>query len=136
MHGRNTYAIGGNRRAAEDAGIPVSKHLVANFALCGLMAALSGVFMAARLNAATPGFGREYELWAVIAVVLGGTSLRGGRGSAIGTFAAVIALAVLQNGLNLIHVSPFYVSAIMGLALIATLIIDRQLNRSSRGSAE
>lgn len=136
VHGRNTYAIGGNRQAAIDAGIPIMRHIVANFAISGLMAAIAGVFMAARLNAATPSFGKDYELWAVIAVVLGGTSLRGGRGSVIGTLAAVLALAILQNGLNLIHVSPFYVSAIMGAALILTLLIDRQFNRSGKGAAE
>ena len=125
IHGRNTYAIGGNRVAAVDAGVPVSRHVMANFVLCGLMASVAGIAMASDLGAATPSYGREYELWAVIAVVLGGTSLRGGRGDLLGTFAAAIALAILINGLNLVGVSPFYVSVILGAALIVVLAVDR-----------
>jgi ribose transport system permease protein len=129
QHGRNTYAIGGNRTAAIDAGIPVSRHVIINFAASGLMAALCGIAMAAHLSAATPSYGTDYELWAVISVVLGGTRLRGGVGGVIGTLIAVLTLAVLQNGLNLIQISPFYIPVIMGFALIAALLVDRQFNR-------
>ncbi|WP_210266355.1 MULTISPECIES: ABC transporter permease [Mesorhizobium] len=132
VHGRNTYAIGGSRSASTNAGIPVSRHVVINFIICGLMAAICGVAMAANLGAATPSYGKDYELWAVIAVVLGGTRLRGGKGDLIGTFAAVLALAILRNGLNMLHVAPFYIPGIMGLALIAALVLDRQLNRASK----
>jgi ribose transport system permease protein len=135
-HGRNTYAIGGNRDAAVNAGIQVSPHIIGNFALSGAMAGICGVAMAADLGAATPSYGKDYELWAVIAVVLGGTSLRGGAGTAIGTFAAVLTLAVLRNGLNLIHVSPFYILVVMGLALIGATIIDSQLNRRPARDSE
>jgi ribose transport system permease protein len=129
VHGRYTYAIGGSRSASRDAGVRVSRHIVANFMLSGLMAALSGIAMASNLSTAAPSYGKDYELWAVIAVVLGGTRLRGGTGDAIGTFAAVLALAVLRNGLNLVHVPPFYIPVIMGIALIGALLFDRQLNR-------
>lgn len=134
VHGRNTYAIGGSRTASIDAGIPVSRHVVANFALCGFMAGLCGVAMAANLGAATPSYGRDYELWAIIAVVLGGTRLRGGTGDIIWTFAAVFALAILRNGLNMLHVPPFYIPGIMGLALIAALVLDKQVNRQNKAA--
>jgi ribose transport system permease protein len=128
IHGRNTYAIGGNRSAAIDAGIPVSAHIVANFVLCGFMAAICGVTMAANLGAAAPTFGTDYELLAITAVVLGGTRLQGGRGGVAGTIGAVLALTVLRNGLNLMRVSPFYIPLIVGAVLIVALIIDRQFN--------
>lgn len=136
VHGRNTYAIGGSRSAAIDAGIPVSRHIIANFVLSGFMASLCGIAMAANLGAATPSYGRDYELWAVIAVVLGGTRLRGGSGDLIGTFAAVLALAILRNGLNMLHVPPFYIPGIMGAALIGALVFDRQVNRRGKAVAE
>ena len=127
--GRYIYAIGGNRAAARDAGVPVSRHVILTFALSGAMAALCGVAMAANLGAATPSFGKDYELWAIIAVVLGGTSLRGGTGSVVGTLGAVAALAILRNGLALLNVQPFYEPIIMGLTLIGALLVDRLHNR-------
>jgi ribose transport system permease protein len=136
LHGRNTYAIGGSRKAAVDAGIHVSRNVIINFAFCGAMAAVAGVCLSAQLTAATPSFGRDYEIWAVIAVVLGGTRLRGGTGTIIGTVWAVIALAILRNGLNLINVSPFYITMITGLTLIGVLVIDRQISGSKNGAGE
>ena len=135
VHGRNTCAIGGNRIAAVDAGIPVQRHVIVNFVLCGFMAAVAGIAIASDLGAATPSYGKDYELWAVIAVVLGGTSLRGGKGDLLGTLAAVIALSVLRNGLNLVGVSPFFVPVIMGSALILVLLFDR-LSSSRNHAAE
>jgi ribose transport system permease protein len=131
-HGRNTYAIGGSRTASLEAGVPVSRHVTINFAISGLMAAICGVAMAAYLSAATPSYGTNYELWAVISVVLGGTRLRGGTGGVTGTVIAIAVLAILQNGLNMTNVSPFYIPVIMGGALIVALVIDRR----ARGRAE
>lgn len=136
LHGRNTYAIGGSRKAAVDAGILVSRNVIINFALCGAMAALGGVCMSAQLTAATPSFGRDYELWAVIAVVLGGSRLRGGKGTIAGTVGAVVALAILRNGLNLTNVSPYYVTIITGLTLIGVLVIDRRITGAKHSSGE
>ena len=136
VHGRNSYAIGGNRAAAIDAGVPVRRHVLLNFVLCGLMAAICGIAMAADLGAATPSYGRDYELLSVTAVVLGGTSLRGGSGDVIGTFAAVLTLAILRNGLNLMHVPPFYIPIVMGTALIVALVFDRKLNRTKGARTE
>ena len=131
VHGRNTYAIGGNRRAAEDAGIPVGRHVVANMMLSGFAAALCGIAMSAKLGVAAPSFGRDYELWAITAVVLGGVSLRGGAGSVLGSMGAVLALSILRNGLNLMQVSPFAIPIVMGLALIAALFADKRKRNPS-----
>jgi ribose transport system permease protein len=126
VHGRNTYAIGGNRRASEDAGVPVSLHVIGNMILSGFAASLCGLAMSANLGVASPSFGRDYELLAITAVVLGGVRLRGGTGSIIGTLGAVLALTILRNGMDLMHVPPFYIPVVMGLALIAALIADRR----------
>jgi ribose transport system permease protein len=135
-HGRNTYAIGGNRSAAVDVGIAVSRHVIVNFALCGLMAATCGIAMAANLGAAAPSFGRDYELLAITAVVLGGTRLQGGKGGVAGTLGAVLALAILRNGLNLLRVSPFYIPVVVGLVLIMALVLDRRVNRQAMRHGE
>jgi ribose transport system permease protein len=129
IHGRYTYAIGGNRKAAEDAGLPISSHIMLNFVVSGLCAAFCGIAMAANLAAATPSFGRDYELWAITAVVLGGTSLRGGTGTVTGTIAAVLTLSILRNGLNLMHVPMFYVPIAMGVVLVLALLADKKLNK-------
>ena len=125
VHGVNTYAIGGNRRAAMDAGVNVSRHVLLNFALSGAMAGLVGVIMVAELGAASPVYGQDYELWAVIAVVLGGTRLAGGSGGVFGSIVAALSLTVLRNGMNLMRIEVRYVLIIMGLVLIAALIFDR-----------
>ena len=128
-HGRNAYAIGGNRVAARNAGIRISRHVIINFMLSGLLAAVAGIASASQFGAATPDLGDSYELWAIIAVVVGGTKLRGGVGSLWGTLGGVLTLAVLRNGLNLTHVQPFYVLVIMGIALIGALLLDKQFNK-------
>jgi ribose transport system permease protein len=125
VHGVNTFAIGGNRRAALDAGVNVTRHVLTNFALSGVMAGLVGVIMVAQLGAASPVYGRDYELWATIAVVLGGTALAGGRGTILGTIVADLSLTVLRNGLNLMKIEVRYVLLILGAVLIAALVADR-----------
>ncbi|MES1953145.1 ABC transporter permease [Salinisphaera hydrothermalis] len=128
-HGREAYAIGGNRQAAENAGIKVSRHIVINFMVSGLMAAVAGITMSAQMGAATPNLGTNYELWTIIAVVLGGTKLQGGAGALWGTLGGVLTLGVLRNGMNLMHVQPFYVLVLLGVVLIFALIVDKQFNR-------
>lgn len=125
--GRNIHAIGGNRSAAVNAGIRIERYVIGAFIFSGLMASLAGVAMAANLSAANANFGQSYELWAIAAVVLGGTRLTGGSGSAINSFAAALMLSVLRNGMNLKHVESFYVLVTMGLALILALLIDKYL---------
>lgn len=136
VFGRDLYAIGGARQAAVDAGVSVSRRIVGVFGLSGLLAGVCGVAMAAKLDAATPSFGRDYELWAIIAVVLGGTRLRGGVGTAFGALAAVLALGVMRNGLNLLGVSPFLLPVIMGAALIAALAVDARIHPPHRFEGE
>jgi len=129
VHGRNTYAVGGNREAAVNAGIRVGPHMVVNFMIVGFFAALAGVTLSSQMGASTPNLGREYELWVITAVVLGGTKLAGGAGNIIGTFGGVLAIGILRNGMNLMQVPAFYVLVIMGSILIAVLILDKQLTR-------
>lgn len=129
VHGRNTYAVGGNREAAVNAGIRVGPHMVVNFMILGFLAALAGVTLSSQMGAATPNLGRDYELWVITAVVLGGTKLTGGAGSIIGTFGGVLAIGILRNGMNLMQVPAFYVLVILGSILIAVLILDKQLTR-------
>ena len=92
--------------------------------------------MASELGAATPSYGRDYELWAITAVVLGGTRLRGGAGSILGSVGAVLALTILRNGMNLVQVPPFYIPIVMGLALIVALIADRKPGAIVGGGGE
>ena len=129
VHGRNTYAVGGNREAAINAGIKVGPHMVINFMIVGFFAALAGVSLSTQMGAATPNLGREYELWTITAVVLGGTKLTGGVGSIIGTLGGVLAIGIMRNGMNLMQVSGFYVLVILGTILITVLILDKQFNR-------
>lgn len=126
-HGQAAYAIGGNRSAAINAGIQVARHNIVNFALSGLFAAVCGIAMAAQLDGATPILGQGYELWAIIAVVVGGTKLQGGAGSMLGTLGGVLTLAVLRNGMDLAHVEPFYAFVVTGVTLIAALWLDKYL---------
>ena len=105
--GRHVYATGGNAEAAWLAGIRVHRVLLAVYALCGLCAGLAGVLVASRLNAGYPKAGEFYELDAVTAVVVGGTSLFGGRGSIWGTLAGAFFIGILNNGLNLFHVETY-----------------------------
>ncbi len=129
VHGRNTYAVGGNREAAINAGIRVGPHMLINFMLVGFMAALAGVMLSTQMGASTPNLGTNFELWTITAVVLGGTKLAGGSGTILGTLGGVLAIGILRNGLNLMQVPAFYVLVIMGVILIAVLFIDRQLSR-------
>ncbi len=123
--GRHVYATGGNREAAWLAGIRVDGVLLRVYALCGTCAGLAGVLVASRLNAGYPKAGEFYELDAVTAVVVGGTSLFGGRGSIWGTLAGAFFIGILNNGLNLFHVEPYDQLIAKGLVLLAAASLDR-----------
>ncbi len=127
-HGRNTFAVGGNPEAPIDAGIRLGRHMMINFIIVGFFAALAGVLLASQMGAATPNLGRDYELWTITAVVLGGTKLTGGYGSIVGTLGGVLAIGILRNGMNLMQVPAFYVLVVLGVILISVLIIDKKLN--------
>lgn len=133
VHGRNAYAVGGNREAALNAGIAVGPHMVINFMIVGFFAALAGITLSTQMGASTPNLGRDYELWTITAVVLGGTKLTGGAGSILGTLGGVLTIGVLRNGMNLLEVPGFYVLVILGAILIAVLFIDKQVSRPAAG---
>ena len=133
VHGRNAYAIGNNRDAAVNAGIRVGPHFMWNFMLIGFLAALSAVVFYSGSGSVNPNDGMLYELWAITAVVLGGTKLAGGYGSIISTLGGVIAIQLLRKGLGHIGADTQTVNLVIGLILIAVLVLDRQLNRKGQG---
>lgn len=135
-HGRNAYAVGGNREAAENAGIRVGWHMVVNFMAVGFFAALAGITLSTQMGASTPNMGINYELWTITAVVLGGTKLTGGAGSILGTLGGVLTIGVLRNGMNLMQVPAFYVLVVMGVILIAVLFVDSRVNRRAAGAVK
>jgi ribose transport system permease protein len=124
--GRYTYAIGGNEEAAKLMGIQVNKVKIMIYSLSGLMAALAGIILTSRLNSAQPTAGTSYELDAIAAVVLGGTSLSGGRGWIVGTLIGALIIGTLNNGLNLLGVSSFFQLVVKGLLILFAVLADRK----------
>ena len=124
--GRKTYAIGGNEKAALISGIKVSRIKVMIYSLAGLLSALAGAILTSRLNSAQPTAGTSYELDAIAAVVLGGTSLSGGRGLIVGTLIGALIIGTLNNGLNLLGVSSFFQMVVKGVVIIIAVLIDRK----------
>ncbi|OLP66731.1 Ribose transport system permease protein RbsC [Bacillus pumilus] len=124
--GRKTYAIGGNEKAALISGIKVPRVKIMIYALAGFMSALAGAILTSRLNSAQPTAGMSYELDAIAAVVLGGTSLSGGRGRIVGTLIGVLIIGVLNNGMNLLGVSSFYQSVVKGIVILIAVLLDRK----------
>jgi ribose transport system permease protein len=127
--GRHVFAVGGNLQAAWLAGVRVARVQFTVFALCGLTAGLAGVLVASRLNAGYPRAGEYYELDAIAAVVVGGTSLLGGRGSIWGTLAGAFFIGVLNNALNLFHVSTYDQLIVKGGVLVLATSLDRWRER-------
>ncbi|PIV75597.1 MAG: ribose ABC transporter [Rhodobacteraceae bacterium CG17_big_fil_post_rev_8_21_14_2_50_65_11] len=132
VHGRNAYAIGNNREAAVNAAIRVGPHIMINFVLIGFLAALSAVAFYSGSGSVNPNDGMLFELWAITAVVLGGTKLAGGAGSIVGTFGGVLAIQLLRKGLGHIGAQTETVNLVIGLILIAVLMLDKQLNRKGQ----
>lgn len=124
--GRKTYAIGGNEKAAIVSGIKVSRVKIMIYTLAGLMSALAGTILTSRLNSAQPTAGTSYELDAIAAVVLGGTSLSGGRGRIVGTLIGALIIGTLNNGLNMLGVSSFYQMVVKGIVILIAVLIDRK----------
>jgi ribose transport system permease protein len=127
--GRRIYAIGGNEEASRLSGINVSLYKIYIYAISGLTAALGGLVMTARLNCAHPQAGLGYELDAIAAVVIGGTSLMGGEGGVGGTLIGALIMGVLNNGLNLLEVNPFWQQAVVGSLIIIAVLLDRLRKR-------
>lgn len=124
--GRRIYAIGGNERVSFLAGVPVRRYLVGVYVVSGILASLAGIILASRLGSAEPTAGVGYELDAITAVVLGGTSLVGGEGTLIGTLIGALILGIIDNGLNLLNVNSFYQDAVKGLIILAAIMLDRK----------
>lgn len=133
VHGRNAYAIGDNRDAAVNAGIRVGPHILKNFMIIGFLAALSAAVFYSESGSVNPNDGELFELWAITAVVLGGTKLTGGAGSIVSTLGGVIAIQLLRKGLGYIGAGTETVNLVIGLILIAVLFLDRQLNTKAKG---
>lgn len=123
--GRYIYAIGGNENAARLSGIPISKVKIWVYSLAGMLAAVGAILVTARLDSAQPNAGMSYELDAIAAVVIGGTSLAGGRGTILGTVLGAMIIGVLNNGLVLLDVSPFWQQVIKGMVILLAVIIDK-----------
>ncbi len=128
--GRYIYAIGGNENASRLSGIPITKVKIWVYSIAGLLAAVGGVLVTARLDSAQPNAGISYELDAIAAVVIGGTSLSGGRGTIWGTVLGAIIIGVLNNGLILMNVSPFWQQVIKGMVILLAVIIDKSNQKS------
>lgn len=129
--GIQIYAVGGNERAARLTGIKVNRVLLFVYGVSGLLSGLAGVMSSSRLYSATGMLGQGYELDAIAAVILGGTSFTGGIGTIIGTLFGALIIAVLNNGLTLLNMSYFWQLVVKGLVIIAAVIIDR-LRRGSK----
>ncbi|HBD0719442.1 ribose ABC transporter permease [Escherichia coli] len=125
--GRYIYALGGNEAATRLSGINVNKIKIIVYSLCGLLASLAGIIEVARLSSAQPTAGTGYELDAIAAVVLGGTSLAGGKGRIVGTLIGALILGFLNNGLNLLGVSSYY-QMIVKAVVILLAVLDSQNN--------
>jgi ribose/xylose/arabinose/galactoside ABC-type transport system permease subunit len=127
--GRHVYAVGGNESAAWLSGIRVARVRLAVYSICGLAAGLAGVLVGSRLNAGYPRAGEYYELDAIAAVVVGGTSLFGGSGSVWSALAGAFFIGILNNGLNLFRVSPYEQLVVKGVVLLAAASLDRWRSR-------
>lgn len=128
--GRYIYAIGGNESAARFSGININKIKLLVYTIAGVLAAVGGIIVTSRLDSAQPNAGVSYELDAIAAVVIGGTSLSGGKGSIMGTVLGAIIIGVLNNGLVLLNVSPFWQQVVKGMVILLAVIIDKANSKS------
>ncbi|ALC83134.1 ribose ABC transporter permease [Bacillus gobiensis] len=131
MFGRHIYAIGGNQEAARLTGIKVERSLINVYSISGLLAGLGGVVLAGRLYSGQPTAGQMYELDAIAAVILGGTSLTGGVGKIQGTIIGVLIMGVISNGLTLMDVNYYWQLVVKGGVIITAVLIDRLRARNS-----
>jgi ribose transport system permease protein len=122
--GRYIYAIGGNEEATRLAGIPVNFIKVAVYGIAGLLSGVAAIIYTSRLMSAQPTAGLGIELDAIAAVIIGGTSLSGGKGGVVGTLIGALIMGVLDNTLNLMNVSPFYQSIVKGLVILFAVLVD------------
>ncbi|WP_392559867.1 ribose ABC transporter permease [Orbus mooreae] len=127
--GRYIYALGGNEAATRLSGINVDRVKIAVYAMCGLLCALASTIEVARLSSAQPNAGTGYEMDAIAAVVLGGTSMSGGRGKIIGTLIGALILGLLNNGLNLLEIDPYYQMIVKGAVILFAVLVDNKTSK-------
>lgn len=123
--GRHLYAVGGNTEAAFVSGVPVKRVILIAYVICGLLAGLGGVVTASLLKSGSPTYGQMYELYVIAAVVVGGTSLSGGKGTMPGTLIGAFIIAVIQNGMNLTNVESNTQKIVLGLVILGAVLVDR-----------
>jgi len=128
--GRHIYAVGGNLEAARVSGVHVDRVRIFCYAASGFMAATTGILLASRLGQGTPTVGTAYELWAIAATVIGGTSLFGGEGTVLGALLGAAIMGVMQNGMVLINISSYLQDAILGVVLAIAVIYDTVRRRT------
>lgn len=126
--GRGIYALGSSEDAARFAGLPVNKLKVTVYAFSGVTSALAALLLTSRLYSAQPTAGQTFELDAIAAVVVGGTSLAGGRGSVIGTLLGALIIGVLNNAMNLLDVNAFYQQIVKGGVILGALLFERLIS--------
>ena len=122
--GRYVYGIGGNEEATRLSGVNVRFHKTMVYVVSGMTSAIAAILLTARLNTAQPIAGIMYELDAIAATVIGGTSLSGGEGGLAGTLIGALTMGVLRNGLNLLGVSSFLQQLVIGVVIIAAVLVD------------
>lgn len=129
IYGRNTLAIGGNPEAARLAGVNVNMTRIVIFLIQGVIAALAGVILAARITSGQPNAAQGFELNVISACVLGGVSLMGGRASISGVLVGVLIMGTVQNAMNLLNIDAFYQYLVRGGILLAAVLVDQLKNR-------
>lgn len=124
--GRKTFAIGGNEKAAFVAGVKTKRILIWIYVIAGFLAAIAGLVLTSQLGSAQPDAGTSYEMDAIAAVVLGGTSLAGGKGKMSGTLIGALIIGVLNNGMNLLGISSFFQQIVKGIVILVAVLLDRK----------
>jgi ribose/xylose/arabinose/galactoside ABC-type transport system permease subunit len=132
QYGRWIYALGGNREAARLSGLNTTALTISVYAISGFCAGVGGFLLTSRLNSAEQVAGQNYELQAIAAVVIGGTSLFGGVGGVIGTLIGTLLIGVLNNGLVILNVSPYWQPIVVAVILVSSVFFDQLAKRRRR----